>query len=253
MSGNEQNQFADSLKDFFEISEVTRALTEPLRVSVERLLETTARELFSQEASVLVPDSATGELRFLAAVGTVADKLAEVRIPRGKGIAGFVFSSGQPMVVADAGDEESFYSEVDKTTGFSTETVLATPLRSDGEVIGVLEYVNRVEGAPENAFSAEEMDRAAFFADLISPVVRACMLNEVVGGMGQVVLRSEKRSEYERLSEWIDGISASDEHRELLKLALLVRDVAGRGESERRMAMEILESIKRYSAELGSF
>jgi signal transduction protein with GAF and PtsI domain len=128
----------------------------------------TAGEMNSEEASVLIREGDQGDLRFLSAIGKVAGQLINLRVPAGKGIAGFVFSSGQPMAVADAGEEETFYAEVDKHTGYSTQTILATPLRHNGEVVGVLEYVNRIGEPPFEAFTPNEMDKAALYAEVVA-------------------------------------------------------------------------------------
>ena len=57
------------------------------------------------------------------------------------------------MAVADVGQEDSFYAEVDKKTGYETQTILATPLRYNGEVIGVLEFINRIGEPPFEPFT----------------------------------------------------------------------------------------------------
>ncbi|HRH46734.1 MAG TPA: GAF domain-containing protein, partial [Pyrinomonadaceae bacterium] len=144
MPDQEKRSLEEKLRTIIETVDVANAMTEPLTESIQNLLYLSGHSMKSEEASVIIRDGDEGDLRFLSAIGQVADQLIGMRIPSGKGIAGFVFSSGQPMAVADVGQEESFYAEVDKTTGYSTQTILATPLRHNGEIIGVLEYVNRV-------------------------------------------------------------------------------------------------------------
>src|SRR6185369_9351212 len=129
MSEKAESNLEKKLRNLIETIDVANALTEPLTASIENLLKVTASEMNSEEASVLIREGENGDLRFLSAIGKVANQLKNLRVPSGKGIAGFVFSSGQPMAVADAGEEETFYAEVDKQTGFSTQTILATPLR----------------------------------------------------------------------------------------------------------------------------
>ena len=67
----------------------------------------------------------------------------------------------------------SFYAEVDKQTGYSTQTILATPLHYNGEVIGVLEYVNRIGEPPFEPFTSDEMDKASLFAEAVASLVNA--------------------------------------------------------------------------------
>jgi signal transduction protein with GAF and PtsI domain len=153
MPGPENDDINDKLRRLVETVDLANLLTSPILDSIRNLLTVSAAALSSAEASVLVRDNMDGDLRFLIAIGEVADKLMEVKIPAGKGIAGFVLSSGHPMAVADAVGEESFYAEVDKRTGYTTQTILATPLRYDGDVIGVLEYVNRQGEPPFSSFT----------------------------------------------------------------------------------------------------
>jgi hypothetical protein len=139
-----QENLPKKLQALVEMVDIANLLTDPLTQSIEHFLRISAAEMDSDEASVLIRDGDEGDLRFLSAVGKVADQLINLKVPAGKGIAGFVMSSGQPMAVADAGEEQTFYAEVDKKTGYSTQLILATPLRHNGEVIGVLEYINRI-------------------------------------------------------------------------------------------------------------
>ena len=120
------------LRKLIETIDIANLLTEPLTSSIRDLLSVSAIEVGAREASVLVRDGSESDLRFLAATGEVASKLLNLKIPSGKGIAGFVMSSGQPMAVSDVEEEKSFYAEVDKETGYSTQMILATPLRHNG-------------------------------------------------------------------------------------------------------------------------
>ncbi|HYG80702.1 MAG TPA: GAF domain-containing protein, partial [Pyrinomonadaceae bacterium] len=127
--------FEAQLRDAVRAVDVADLLTSPLKRSIENLLHVAGDAMGSDEASVLVRDGNRGGLKFLAAIGEVADKLMKVRLPPGKGIAGFVFASGQPVAVADVARDETFYAEVDRATGYSTQTILATPLRVEGETV----------------------------------------------------------------------------------------------------------------------
>jgi len=169
-----------------------------------------------------------------------------MRVPAGKGIAGFVFSSGQPMAIADAGEEESFYAEVDKETGYSTQTILATPLRHKDEVIGVLEYINRRGTPPFEPFTPDEMDRAALFAEAIASLVNAYQSAKLFRDMGEKMLGSDDADAAE-IREWLAGVRGSAEHREMMDLAVLVRELATRGAAERKLAREIIASVLEYS------
>ena len=235
------------LRGVLETIDVANALTEPLTDSIENLLSLSAGSMRSEEASVIIRDGEHGDLKFLSAIGKVADQLRGMRIPSGKGIAGFVFSSGQPMAVADVGQEAAFYDEVDKKTGYTTQTILATPLRHNGEIIGVLEYVNRIGDPPYEPFTPFEMDKAALFAEAIASLVNAYESAKIFRELGEKMLSEEEESAFGEVREWLQNVRATPDHREMIELALLVREIASRGDAERKLCRELLEAVLRFS------
>jgi len=235
------------LQRLIETIDIANILTEPLTHSLTKMLEISAAELNSEEASVLIRDGDDGGLRFLSAIGKVAEQLINLKVPPGKGIAGFVLSSGQPMAVSDVGEETSFYSEVDKTTGYSTQLILASPLSHNGEVIGVLEYINRRGDPPFEAFTPAEMDRAASFAEVIASMVNAYETAKIFRDLGERMLTDGSVGDVSSVREWLRTLRDSADHKEMMELALMIREVASRGDAERVLCREMLESIVRFS------
>lgn len=247
MSEVNKNNLEKKLLLLIQTVDVANSLTEPMTNSIENLLKISAAAMNSEEASVIVRDGNEGDLRFLSAIGQVADQLKNLKIPAGKGIAGFVFSSGQPMAITDVGEEESFYAEVDKQTGYSTQTILATPLNYNGEVIGVLEYVNRIGEPPYEAFTPDEMDKATLYADAIASLVNAYEFAKIFRDLGSKIFNGEDAPDFTEVREWLKQQRDSTEHREMIDLAVLVREISARGEDERQMCREVLEAILRYT------
>jgi signal transduction protein with GAF and PtsI domain len=246
MSGTGPLDLNVKLKRLIETVDAANVLTEPLTASIRSLLTLSASEIDCDEASVLIRDGDDGDLRFLIAIGRVADQLLNIRVPAGKGIAGFVLSSGQPMAIADAGEDESFYAEVDKETGYSTQTILATPLRHGSDVIGVLEFINRRGNPPFLPFTPDEMDRAAGFAEAIASLVNAYQSAKLFRDLGERMLSSED-PDAASIREWLHEVRTSPEHKEMMDLALLIRDVTYRSEAQRALARDILEAVVRFS------
>lgn len=233
---------------FIQTIDAAGALADPLTDSIDNLLKLSAAELKSEAASVIVRDGDAGDMKFLTAIGKVAAQLTKMKIPAGRGIAGFVFSSGQPVAIADAGREKSFYAEVDKRTGYSTQTILATPLRYNGEIIGVLEYVNRTGAPPFEAFTPDEMDKAALYAEAIASLVNAYESANLFRSLNEKMLGDDAQIDLAEMRDWLKNLRSTAEHREMIDLAMLVREIANRGESERRLCREILEAVANHSA-----
>lgn len=250
MQNHDSSDVSVKLKRLVETVDIANMLTEPLTASIVKMLEISAAEIKSEDASVLIRDGDQGDLRFLVAIGKVAEQLVDLKVPAGRGIAGFVMSSGQPMAVADVGEEQSFYDEVDKTTGYSTQTILATPLRFNDEIIGVLEFINRTGTPPFKPFTPAEMDKAAQCADAVASLVNAYEKAKMFRDLGHQLLSGNGDSDLDDVRAWLTNIRDSSEHKEMMYLAVLLRDICTRGESERAMCRELLESIHRYSQSL---
>jgi len=232
---------------------ISNSLSAPLKQAIDDILQVAADSVGSADASVLVRDGNEGGLRFLLAVSELEDKLLKIRIPPGKGIAGLVFSTGQPMAVSDVSAEGSFWSKADKETGFKTITLLATPLRTGNETIGVLEFVNRPGEPPYPPFTPEEMDRAAQFADTIAHLLNSYELAVLVESLfDRIIKRSVESGESgqadNELREWLKSSDAAPEHRDLLLLAVSLREIVGRGQAEREMCRDLLETLARFTA-----
>ena len=108
------------------------------------------RELFDVEGvSVILHDPSRNELVFSWAAdetSEVAAKLKEVRFPDHRGIAGRVFRSGRPELVADVAEDPSHYGKVDNITGLTTKTMISVPLQKTNTTIGVLQVINKRSG-----------------------------------------------------------------------------------------------------------
>jgi GAF domain-containing protein len=250
---NRGGPFAAKVREVIEAIDVSDSLTTPLKLAIDELLQVAANTVGSEVASVLVRDGSEGGLRFLTAISDVKEELLKLHIPPGKGIAGLVFSSGQPMAVSDVSTEGSFWSEADKKTGFKTITLLATPLRTGNEIVGVLEFVNRPGAPPYPPFTPEEMDHAAYFADDLARLVDATEIAELVESIFDrsiktVISGKETTKESaEDLREWVNSIVAAPEHRDMGMLWISLREIFGKGDAERELCRDLLETLARFS------
>lgn len=133
------------------ISDLSRAFTEQL--DLEQLLPlviTSCRETLDAEGvSVLLLDRERNELYFPYASQAdpeVGPRLTNLRFPADSGIAGAVLKSGRAERIDDPASDHRFYPKVDRRTGVTTRSILAVPLVARGEVVGVIEAVNRRDG-----------------------------------------------------------------------------------------------------------
>ena len=77
----------------------------------------------------------------------VAHDAEPIRISTKKGVAGYAALSKETQIVVDAYNDYRFNREVDKTTGYLTQTILSVPLLDNQEnTIGVFQALNKKEG-----------------------------------------------------------------------------------------------------------
>ena len=133
------------VRDLLAILEITRQLAataelEKLLLAVE---ESTRRVIGCERAAVFLHDKQSDELYSRLATGVTG-----IRFPAGRGIAGAAFRGGELIPVPDAYADARFNPEVDRITGFRTRNILACPLLGwDGVPVGVMQAVNKIEGA----------------------------------------------------------------------------------------------------------
>src|SRR4051794_30894877 len=76
----------------------------------------TARAIFgAATSSVLLHDRETDELVFQAVAGEGEDSLVGSRFPAGRGLAGWVLVSGEPMIADDLREQSMFAEDVAKS------------------------------------------------------------------------------------------------------------------------------------------
>ena len=88
----------------------------------------------------------------------------------GEGIAGYVFTTGQPLAVADVASDPRFDRAAAERTGYVPRSILAVPLLDDAGSIGVLEVLDR---RGDQGFGLRDLDLASVFARQAAVAIRA--------------------------------------------------------------------------------
>ena len=129
--------------------EVVRGLT--TAPDIEAFLQTVIAEASemtdSELASILEYDETAEELRFLAMQWFQRDMLRPLGVPLEGSAAGWVFKRGQPLIIQDAKADQRHFKVIDRVTRHETNSLAAVPLIVRGEVIGVLETLNKKDNA----------------------------------------------------------------------------------------------------------
>ncbi|NUP11760.1 MAG: sigma-54-dependent Fis family transcriptional regulator [Polyangiaceae bacterium] len=149
-----------------------------LRTACERL----ANALRADRASIWLVDAERGDLFTQVAL---LPELPALRMPAGKGVVGYVASTGEVLRIEDVRRDDRFDPSVDRTTGYTTRTMLVAPIREDegSPVRGVVQVLNRQDGP----FDQED---ERYLLALSTQLGRALRLTTLRGGGGPgVILR----------------------------------------------------------------
>lgn len=127
------------------LAAVTAALSEPGpdRNALLTSTVTLARTLFTATAaSLLLTDTHTGELVFEATSGHGETHLIGTRFPTDRGIAGWVATTGEALIVQDLTDNPVFARDIARQTSYIPDSIMAAPVTHTGTVLGVLEILD---------------------------------------------------------------------------------------------------------------
>jgi PAS domain S-box-containing protein len=159
----------------------------------------------AEAASVLLHDPVHEELEFATIVGPAAETLVGRRMPSTEGIAGWVVQRGRPLLVRDVQTDPRFYRRVDDTTGMTTRSLLAVPLKYKEKTIGVLEAMNK----HRRNFDEHDLDLLSTLAGSAAAAIENARLYEEIRRQAdELAAAVDRLQELDRLkSEFIQNVS----------------------------------------------
>ena len=139
----------DEVAALRRIIEITGLLNSTL--DLDELLHTimtSASELLDAEtSSLLLVDEESGDLNFTTATGESGGRIERRQVPAHQGIAGWVVDNGEAAIVDSPKDDSRFFAVMDQAIQFETRNMVAVPLKVRDETIGVVEVINKNDGA----------------------------------------------------------------------------------------------------------
>lgn len=166
-------------------------LEELLRI----ILETATQGISAERGTLYLIDYSRGEIWSKVLKG---ESMAEIRLPLGKGIAGYVAQTGDVIYTEDAYKDPRFNPEIDRITGYRTRNMLCMPMRNRyGKIIGVFQLLNK-NNEPFKKSDEEFIDALSAHASIAienARVAQEMILNErlsTVGTMASTILHDIK-------------------------------------------------------------
>lgn len=228
-----------------------------------------ATKLLDCETSSLLLKDEEGKLFFEVALGEKGEVVKRFHLEMGEGIAGWVAMHGRPLIVPNAQEDARFFKKVDQAAGFVTHTIICVPLRCKETIIGVIQGINKREGA----FTQNDLDLFQVLADQIAVALDNArlytelneMARKLVEGLSEAI---EKRDSYSgghpqrvlkvcmAMSKYL---SLTPEEKRHLTLAAILHDIGKVGITDHILGkngvltveeMEIIRDHPRAGAEI---
>jgi putative nucleotidyltransferase with HDIG domain len=146
-----------SLAEISELMEISAILNSSLDTTSirEKAITAITRLLECEVASLLLVDEVTDELYFEVALGEKGNRVKEIRLKPGEGIAGWVATHNKPALIDDVKSDPRHSGRFDDRSKFQTRSMICVPMVIKDRVAGVLQAINKLEPA---VFSRTDLD-----------------------------------------------------------------------------------------------
>ena len=138
---------------FYQMAQVM-ASTFELDKTLDHTLEMATAILDASASALMMIDETRGELVLAHAHVDAVDLPHEQRTPLSEGMAGWVASHGEPLVVNDVPGNPCFDSAVDAWAGVPIRSMVCVPIQIRGKTIGVLQATNK---RSQSGFDSEDL------------------------------------------------------------------------------------------------
>jgi GAF domain-containing protein len=222
------------------------------------VVEAAAALIGAEGASIALHDSTTGRLVFRVAAGNLGQGIVGREVGAGEGIVGYVFATGQPIAIGEATADPRFDRGTAEAIGYIPRSILAIPLTDGSGTIGVLEVLDRRDGAD---FDLRDMDAGAAFARQATIAIRAThlerdtatLLHDALVSLSGATDDLEEEDIELLVSAAIAGLeSETDDEAGIWALAEAVARVRRADPDQIGLVVEILASLARRAERPGS-
>ncbi len=125
-----------------------------LNILLSKIVRAACEVSDAEEASILLYDPNKKTLYFQAATNLDSQLERGLAVPLDESIAGWIVNHQKPIIVDNPQKDKRHFDYIGKITSIECNSLLGIPLMSKGNVIGVLEVINKKGGG----FNKEDQD-----------------------------------------------------------------------------------------------
>lgn len=142
-----------------------------LNIALEKILETVTQSTNSEAASIMLLNKQNQNLYFKITTGNVANSLRNLTVKMGDGIVGWVAKNRKSLIIPKAKEDFRHNNSIDRKTGFITNSIIASPIEYQEEILGVLEIINPIK---KTEFDQSDLVLLEALASQVAIAIRHC-------------------------------------------------------------------------------
>lgn len=210
---------------------------------LQSIVETAARIFAATGSAIALLTEDGQELEFKVAYSTQGPDVVGMRFPTDQGIAGYAVMTGQPLAVSSVTEDARFNQRFAEAVGYIPDSILAVPLVQQGDVIGVIEVLDKVN---QQSFTMQDIELLTIFARQAALAIGQFQQVAQLQGFFMASLRGLAAGEAPA-AEWTGARSGqSAPTSELLQLVQMIQ-TAGQLEGQAQAACsEVLRTFQVY-------
>lgn len=136
----------------------------PFATLVENILKNTMEAVDATVGSIIELDYGRNDFFFRSAIGGAADKLESVRIPKDKGLVGYVAESKNSLMLKDAQNDQQHLKSISLMVGFEAKSCIVVPIFIANKLYGIIELFNKKGNGLFNQDDLEITEQSAKWA-----------------------------------------------------------------------------------------
>lgn len=130
---------------------------------VDHILQRSREVMDCEVCSILLPDGPSEDLLIRSTLDPI--NTMDVRVPRGKGIAGDVYATKKIVNIEDALNDPRHFRPASDQSDLVTRAMVTIPLLDGGHCLGVMQAINPNHGG---SFNAQDVEMFETFGSLIA-------------------------------------------------------------------------------------
>jgi len=127
--------------------EVLDGFDKPEQEGIDFFLDLSMKHIPAESGSVAIAPLAARELTFVACRGPKSGGVKGLKLPMGKGIAGFSALNNVLIAVSDVQKDPRFFKDISEKIGYPTQSIVASPIFYGSLTFGMMELINKKESS----------------------------------------------------------------------------------------------------------